>query len=105
LALYHFSGNHERDWPGTGSFYGNSDSGGECGVLAETMFYVPAENRANFWYGKFFRTNFNIINLECVMIILTCNLVQTSLMVNKEEKNCGFFGFFLSGICYSEVFS
>lgn len=43
------SGNHERDWPGTGSFYGNMDSGGECGVLAETMFYVPAENRAKFW--------------------------------------------------------
>lgn len=46
-----FSGNHERDWPGTGSFYENLDSGGECGVLAETMFYVPAENRAKFWYG------------------------------------------------------
>ncbi|KAJ7943342.1 Purple acid phosphatase [Quillaja saponaria] len=44
------SGNHERDWPGTGSFYENLDSGGECGVLAETMFYVPAENRAKFWY-------------------------------------------------------
>ncbi|KAJ0096144.1 hypothetical protein Patl1_16680 [Pistacia atlantica] len=27
------SGNHERDWPGTGSFYGNMDSGGECGLL------------------------------------------------------------------------
>ncbi|XP_051122547.1 probable inactive purple acid phosphatase 1 [Andrographis paniculata] len=45
------SGNHERDWPGTGSFYGNMDSGGECGVPAETMFYVPAENRAKFWYS------------------------------------------------------
>ncbi|EPS73168.1 hypothetical protein M569_01584, partial [Genlisea aurea] len=45
------SGNHERDWPGTGSFYGNLDSGGECGVLASTMFYVPAENRAKFWYS------------------------------------------------------
>ncbi|XP_059648756.1 probable inactive purple acid phosphatase 1 [Cornus florida] len=45
------SGNHERDWPGTGSFYGNMDSGGECGVLAETMFYVPTENRAKFWYS------------------------------------------------------
>ncbi|KAK4598811.1 hypothetical protein RGQ29_016033 [Quercus rubra] len=43
------SGNHERDWPGTRSFYGNTDSGGECGVLAETMFYVPAENRAKFY--------------------------------------------------------
>ena len=44
-----FSGNHERDWPNTGSFYDKTDSGGECGVLAETMFYVPAENRAKFW--------------------------------------------------------
>ncbi|CAH9117024.1 unnamed protein product [Cuscuta europaea] len=45
------SGNHERDWPGSGSFYSGTDSGGECGVLAETMFYVPAENRAKFWYA------------------------------------------------------
>ncbi|XP_047310384.1 probable inactive purple acid phosphatase 27 [Impatiens glandulifera] len=45
------SGNHERDWPGSGSFYDTPDSGGECGVLAETMFYVPAENRAKFWYA------------------------------------------------------
>lgn len=45
------SGNHERDWPGTGSFYGNYDSGGECGVAAQTMFYTPAENRAKFWYA------------------------------------------------------
>lgn len=48
INLFH-SGNHERDWPGTGSFYDTPDSGGECGVLAETMFYVPAENRAKFW--------------------------------------------------------
>ncbi|KAB1217429.1 putative inactive purple acid phosphatase 27 [Morella rubra] len=45
------SGNHERDWPDSGSFYKNMDSGGECGVFAETMFYVPAENRAKFWYA------------------------------------------------------
>ncbi|GJU16714.1 probable inactive purple acid phosphatase 1 isoform X1 [Tanacetum coccineum] len=45
------SGNHEREWPNSGSFYENNDSGGECGVLAETMFYVPAENRAKFWYS------------------------------------------------------
>ncbi|KAF7838174.1 nucleotide pyrophosphatase/phosphodiesterase-like [Senna tora] len=44
------SGNHERDWPNTGSFFDTDDSGGECGVLAETMYYVPAENRAKFWY-------------------------------------------------------
>ncbi|KAK8522837.1 hypothetical protein V6N12_056532 [Hibiscus sabdariffa] len=45
------SGNHERDWPGSGSFYENKDSGGECGVLSETMFYAPTENRAKFWYS------------------------------------------------------
>ncbi|KAH6802535.1 purple acid phosphatase 27 [Perilla frutescens var. frutescens] len=45
------SGNHERDWPDSGSFYNTPDSGGECGVLAETMYYVPAENRAKFWYS------------------------------------------------------
>lgn len=45
------SGNHERDWPDSGSFYGKKDSGGECGVLAQTMFYFPAENRDKFWYG------------------------------------------------------
>ncbi|OVA09524.1 Phosphoesterase domain [Macleaya cordata] len=45
------SGNHERDWPNSGSFYDTTDSGGECGVPAETMFYVPAENRAKYWYS------------------------------------------------------
>ncbi|XP_057251117.1 probable inactive purple acid phosphatase 27 isoform X2 [Beta vulgaris subsp. vulgaris] len=44
------SGNHERDWPNTGSFYGKTDSGGECGVPTQTMFYVPVENRDKFWY-------------------------------------------------------
>ncbi|XP_030937446.1 probable inactive purple acid phosphatase 27 [Quercus lobata] len=45
------SGNHERDWPDSGSFYTSTDSGGECGVIAETLYYVPAENRAKFWYS------------------------------------------------------
>ncbi|THG22825.1 hypothetical protein TEA_009449 [Camellia sinensis var. sinensis] len=47
------SGNHERDWPGTGSFYGNMDSGGECGVLAETMFFTSCmvhTDTVEFWY-------------------------------------------------------
>ncbi|TKW11382.1 hypothetical protein SEVIR_6G229800v4 [Setaria viridis] len=44
------SGNHERTWTNSGGFFNGKDSGGECGVLAETMYYYPAENRANFWY-------------------------------------------------------
>lgn len=50
ILIFPYSGNHERDWPGTGSFYQNTDSGGECGVLAQNMFYVPAANREKFWY-------------------------------------------------------
>ncbi|OMO84079.1 hypothetical protein CCACVL1_11007 [Corchorus capsularis] len=45
------SGNHERDWYNSGSFFDTDDSGGECGVPAETMFYYPAENTAKFWYS------------------------------------------------------
>ncbi|KAF8653814.1 hypothetical protein HU200_061937 [Digitaria exilis] len=44
------SGNHERTWTNSGGFYDGKDSGGECGVPAETMYYYPAENRAKFWY-------------------------------------------------------
>ncbi|KAJ7530890.1 hypothetical protein O6H91_14G023600 [Diphasiastrum complanatum] len=45
------SGNHERDWPNSGSFYQGEDSGGECGVTAETMFNMPTRNKAQFWYA------------------------------------------------------
>ncbi|KAD2804164.1 hypothetical protein E3N88_37541 [Mikania micrantha] len=45
------SGNHERDWPNSGSFYVNNDSGGECGVVAQTMFHVPTVNSDKFWYS------------------------------------------------------
>ncbi|GJN41088.1 hypothetical protein PR202_gn00414 [Eleusine coracana subsp. coracana] len=37
----------------TGGFYNGNDSRGECGVPAETYFYVPAEeNRGKFWYAS-----------------------------------------------------
>ncbi|XP_024356761.1 nucleotide pyrophosphatase/phosphodiesterase isoform X2 [Physcomitrium patens] len=45
------SGNHERDWPGSGSFFQNLDSGGECGVPAETYFHMPTRNKDKFWYA------------------------------------------------------
>ncbi|KEH34965.1 purple acid phosphatase [Medicago truncatula] len=55
LKGYHIysycGGNHERSWPNSGSFYDTPDSGGECGVPAETMYYYPAENKAKFWYA------------------------------------------------------
>ncbi|XP_057837690.2 nucleotide pyrophosphatase/phosphodiesterase isoform X1 [Cryptomeria japonica] len=45
------SGNHERDWPNSNSFYKNTDSGGECGVPAKTTFYVPTNSDAKIWYS------------------------------------------------------
>ena len=53
LTLYNLfsGGNHERTWENSGSIYNGLASGGECGVPAETLYYVPAENRAKFWYA------------------------------------------------------
>ncbi|KAM0866648.1 hypothetical protein ACQ4PT_042481 [Festuca glaucescens] len=46
------SGNHERTYMDTGGFYNGNDSHGECGVPAETYFYVPAPaHRGKFWYA------------------------------------------------------
>ena len=82
LVINPCSGNHERDWPGTGSFYGNTDSRGECGVLAETMFYVPAENRAKFWYINIC-TLLNLISFpvicSCVFICFINKCISTSI--------------------------
>ena len=34
-------GNHERDFPGSGSTIGSGDSGGECGVPTQARFHMP----------------------------------------------------------------
>ncbi|GMY16493.1 probable inactive purple acid phosphatase 1 [Fagus crenata] len=41
------SGNHERDWPGTGSFYGNMDSGGDVVCWLRICFMYSTD------YGMF----------------------------------------------------
>merc|ERR1719440_1757361 len=45
-------GNHERDWPGTGST-GGTDSGGECGVSTQARFQMPtpSQQEALGWYS------------------------------------------------------
>jgi hypothetical protein len=47
--MYGYSGNHERDWPGTGSFYVTTDSGGECGVVYSTTHAMPTTKDKE-WY-------------------------------------------------------
>lgn len=83
LILFAFSGNHERDWPGSGSFYGNLDSGGECGVLAQTMFYVPADNRAKFWYETMARLlGFSLKILCCNYMLITLGTCTNTNLVS-----------------------
>jgi hypothetical protein len=43
------SGNQEQDFLGTGSFFQNLDSGGECGVPAQTIYNMPTKNKAKYW--------------------------------------------------------
>ncbi|BBN00519.1 acid phosphatase type 7 [Marchantia polymorpha subsp. ruderalis] len=50
VPLMSASGNHERSWPLSGGFYNTTDSGGECGVPAQTYFNMPTENGDKFWY-------------------------------------------------------
>lgn len=44
-------GNHERDFPNSGSYYTGSDSGGECGVPYEARFPMPTPARDQPWYS------------------------------------------------------
>ena len=44
-------GNHERDWPDSGSYYQGLDSGGECGVPHERRFPMPRPSLDEAWYG------------------------------------------------------
>jgi hypothetical protein len=45
-------GNHERDWPGTGSV-GGKDSGGECGLPVQARFTMPtpSKKQESGWYS------------------------------------------------------
>ncbi|MCO5583763.1 hypothetical protein L7F22_037677 [Adiantum nelumboides] len=42
-------GNHERDFPDSGSSYETPDSGGECGVAYETYFQMPTKEKDKPW--------------------------------------------------------
>lgn len=46
-------GNHERDWPNSGSAIGKKDSGGECGVPTERRFWMPSPGgkQDDGWYS------------------------------------------------------
>eukprot|EP00730_Choanoeca_flexa_P014543 TRINITY_DN6397_c0_g1_i1.p1 TRINITY_DN6397_c0_g1~~TRINITY_DN6397_c0_g1_i1.p1 ORF type:complete len:368 (+),score=72.75 TRINITY_DN6397_c0_g1_i1:338-1441(+) len=51
LAYMTAIGNHERDWPNSGSAVGDTDSGGECGVPYERRFPMPTSSWDKPWYS------------------------------------------------------
>lgn len=40
-------GNHESDWTNSASYFSNTDSGGECGVLATNLIPMPTPATLN----------------------------------------------------------
>ena len=53
VPLMVVQGNHERDWPGSGSAFSNFGSGGECGVPMEARFPMPtpSKRQEDYWYS------------------------------------------------------
>lgn len=41
----------ERDYPGSGSYYAGTDSGGECGVAYESRFHMPTSAKDQTWWS------------------------------------------------------
>jgi hypothetical protein len=63
-------GNHERDWPGTGSWWGGlTDSGGECGVALAQRFHMPNNwtrlpHDQTWWSLNFGPVHFTVFSTE-----------------------------------------
>ena len=62
-------GNHERDWPGSGSVWTGTDSGGECGVALAQRFHMPspsglAPTSQTWWSLDFGPVHFTVISTE-----------------------------------------
>jgi len=62
-------GNHERDWPKSGSVWTGTDSGGECGVALTSRFHmpspsVPAVADETWWSIDFGPVHFTVISTE-----------------------------------------
>jgi hypothetical protein len=59
------AGNHERDWPKSGTYYQGHDSGGECGVPYSHRFAMPNGHNDQYWYSlKYGLIHFVFISTE-----------------------------------------
>jgi len=74
-------GNHERDFPNSGSFYVGTDSGGECGVPYEKRFPIFNTNHEVQWYS------FNYGNVHFIMISTEHNFTSGSTQYNWLQND------------------
>ncbi|KAI4381380.1 hypothetical protein MLD38_007454 [Melastoma candidum] len=81
------TGNHERDWPGTGSFHRNMDTGGESGVLAETMFFTfLLRTRINFGRHMGYHTKCDVTFLRCNKEVLYLVQIIEHCLASAERQ-------------------
>lgn len=59
-------GNHERDFPSSGSYWTGTDSGGECGVPLAKRFHMPSAGTtdSSWWSLDFGPVHFTIMSTE-----------------------------------------
>jgi len=65
-------GNHERDFPKSGSLFNSTDSGGECGIPYETRFLMPGTTHEEQWYS------FDYGNIHFIMMSTELNFTEGS---------------------------
>ena len=66
------AGNHERDWPGTGTrfdFPPARDSGGECGVAYDKRFPMPLPGKDKEWCGPAAWHHHPVHAVECYSVL------------------------------------
>jgi hypothetical protein len=58
-------GNHERDYPNSGSVWNGTDSGGECGVAYDHRFKMPTSSLDSTWWSlNYGPVHFTILSTE-----------------------------------------
>ena len=82
-------GNHERDFPNSGSLFTGHDSGGECGVPYEKRFSMPTKAQDDTWYSlNYGPVHFLVISTEHAFDVTSkqYSFIQSDLAsVNRSQ--------------------
>ena len=75
-------GNHEKDAPGTASFFTTNDSGGECGVPTTARFRMPLPNGNTDAYNSFYSFEQGPVHFITL---------DTEIAMDKKSEQAAFF--------------